>query len=67
MTQFERRSDYQEQGVEVRTVLVGAVPLSVADCGVRGGRLEMLDKKVNRYSASCYVSFFQQNFRTVCR
>ena len=25
---------------------------SFADCGVRGGRLEMLDKKVNRYSAS---------------
>ena len=31
------------------------MPPSVADCGVRGGRLEMLDKKVNRYSASPLV------------
>jgi hypothetical protein len=33
----------------------GAVPPSVADCGLRGGGLEMLDKIVNRYSANPLV------------
>jgi len=50
----------------------GAVPPSVADCGKRGERLEMLDKKVNRYSASPLVpvvSFLSssETYRTVCR